>query len=84
MKIKNNHLTILEIEKNQAEQRLKQQINTVRVIVDNLDLRMQKGEELFDSDGLQGNGVYLDSYLNKVVAYQRSIEQFKRHLEKQQ
>lgn len=78
----NVHLMVLESEKTQAEIRLKDQIRSIRNTLDNLESKLESGDLLYESDGLQGNGVYIDSYLNKLVAYQRSIEQFKLHLDK--
>ena len=68
---------IIESERSQAEIRLKNQIETIKTIISNLERKIENNETIYDSDGLQASGVYLDSYLNKLVAYQRAIEQFK-------
>lgn len=78
----NNNLMILEIEKEQAELRLKDQIKSIRYVLDNLESKLNNNESLYESDGLQGNVVWIDIYLSKIAAYEKSIERFKAHLEK--
>ncbi|MCY9311684.1 hypothetical protein MOF23_22390 [Bacillus inaquosorum] len=81
--MENNYLMILKTEKEQAELKVKQQINTIRNIIDNLESKIENKELLYESEGLQGNGNHLDTYLSKLMAYQRSIEQFEKYIESQ-
>lgn len=74
----NNDLLVLETEKNQAEIRLKDQIESIRNILDNLEYKLNNNHTLYDSDGLQGNGNYIDVYLSKIVVYEKAIERFKK------
>ncbi|PDY14136.1 hypothetical protein COO16_04010 [Bacillus pseudomycoides] len=73
----NSKLMILEAEKKQAKMRLKDQIKSVRYILDNLESKLEKNEQLYESDGMQGNATNIDIYLSKMVAYERAIELFK-------
>lgn len=78
----NNNLMILETEKEQTKLRLKEQIRSIRYSLDNLESKLDNGEHLYDSDGLQGNGAQIDTYLVKLVAYERAIQLFNRSLNK--
>ncbi|MCY8539420.1 hypothetical protein [Bacillus haynesii] len=73
----NNNLVVLETEKERAALRLKDQIRSIRDALDNLESKISNNQDLYDSDGLQGNGVYIDVYLSKVVSYTREIERLK-------
>ncbi|MBN7742690.1 hypothetical protein JYA35_08805 [Bacillus velezensis] len=75
LKLKNTNLMILEAERDQAKSRLVSQIETIKNTIANLERKIENNETLYDQDGLQSSGVYLDSYLNKLTAYQRAIEQ---------
>jgi len=82
MTIENNHLMILEVEKERAEIQLKDQLSSIRRMIDNLELKLENGDHthLYTSDGLQGNGGNIDIYLNQLVTYNRAIELFKKQL----
>ncbi|MCY9226029.1 hypothetical protein MOF11_13445 [Bacillus haynesii] len=73
----NNNLVVLETEKERAALRLKDQIRSIRDALDNLESKISNNQDLYDSDGLHGNGVYIDVYLSKVVSYTREIERLK-------
>ncbi|MCY8063861.1 hypothetical protein MOB58_14120 [Bacillus spizizenii] len=75
LKLKNTNLMILEAERDQAKSRLVSQIETIKNTIANLERKIENNETLYDQDGLQSSGVNLDSYLNKLTAYQRAIEQ---------
>ncbi|MCY7767097.1 hypothetical protein MOC02_07900 [Bacillus inaquosorum] len=77
----NNNLMILEAEKERAELRLKEQIKSIRNALESLEYKLNNNQSLYASDGIQGNGVYLDAYLSKLVAYEDAIKRFKAHLE---
>ncbi|MEC4033173.1 hypothetical protein [Bacillus subtilis] len=77
----NNNLMILEAEKERAELRLKEQIKSIRNALDNLEYKLNNNYSLYNSDGLQGNGVCLDVYLNKLVVYEEAVKRFKSHLD---
>lgn len=66
---------ILEAERDQAKSRLVSQIKTIKNIITNLERKIENNETLYDEDGLQASGVYLDTYLSKLTTYQRAIEQ---------
>ena len=76
------NLMILKSEQEQAKNRLKQQITTVRNIIDGLEKRID-GEDsyIYASSGLQGNSSSIDIYLNQYVAYTRAIELFEREFD---
>ncbi|WP_459231608.1 hypothetical protein [Bacillus velezensis] len=73
--MKNANLMILEAERDQAKSRLVSQIKTIKNIISNLERKIENNEPLYDEDGLQSSGVYIDAYLSKLTAYQRAIEQ---------
>ncbi|MCY0092190.1 MULTISPECIES: hypothetical protein [Bacillus amyloliquefaciens group] len=73
--MKNANLMILEAERDQAKKKLVSQIKTIKNIVANLERKIENNETLYDEDGLQASGVYLDAYLSKLTTYQRAIEQ---------
>ncbi|MFV4887539.1 hypothetical protein RY279_19040 [Bacillus velezensis] len=75
LKLKNTNLMILEAERDQAKSRLVSQIKTIKNIITNLERKIENNETLYDEDGLQASGVYLDTYLSKLTTYQRAIEQ---------
>ncbi|MDW0355668.1 hypothetical protein GGC02_10180 [Bacillus velezensis] len=75
LKLKNTNLMILEAERDQAKSRLVSQIKTVKNIISNLERKIENNETLYDEDGLQSSGVYIDAYLSKLTTYQRAIEQ---------
>jgi len=79
----NNQLTVLEIERDQNEQKLRDQIRSIRSRLDNLERKLDNKEDLYDADGLQGNGNSVDMYLAKVVTYGYAIERFKKLFDKQ-
>lgn len=80
----NNQLMILKTEKEQAEMSLRQQINTLRTILNNTEKRLDNGEVIYGSEGFQGNGVQFDVTISKIGAYTRAIEQFEKYVEKQE
>ncbi|WEY79857.1 hypothetical protein P5667_12050 [Bacillus velezensis] len=73
--MKNTNLMILEAERDQAKSRLVSQIKTIKNIISNLERKIENNETLYDEDGLQSSGVYIDAYLSKLTTYQRAIEQ---------
>lgn len=75
LKLKNTNLMILEAERDQAKSRLVSQIETIKNTIANLERKIENNETLYDQGGLQASGIYLDSYLNKLTAYERAIEQ---------
>jgi hypothetical protein len=66
-------MTILEIEEEKTKFRLVEQIKSLRRTLDSLERKLENNEELYDSDGTQGNGLSVDSNLSKLVAYRRAI-----------
>lgn len=78
--IENTNLLILETEKECVERRLEDQIRVVRSILDNLESKLKNNQQLYISDGLQGNVNGVDIQLVQLVAYNRGIELVKRQL----
>lgn len=68
-------LILMDAEKQQAEIRLAAQIKSIKNTLNNLELRVSKGEDISESEGLQGNGDILDVYLTKLATYQKVIKQ---------
>lgn len=79
----NHQLLVLETEQEHTEMRLRQQIESMRTTLNNLERKLDKDDTIYDSDGFQGNATFLDMYVVKYATYQRSIEQFKKHLERE-
>lgn len=76
MKIEST-LMMMEAEKEQSEIRVLDQIKTLRNVLDSLESKIKDGKDVYESDGLQGNGDYLDVYLTKLVTYTKVIKQVK-------
>lgn len=69
-----NRLFILETERAQAKKRLEDQISSIRRELTNLEMKLNSDNRLYLSDGLQGNGSFIDTYLAQLVAYDRAID----------
>ncbi|KOS61495.1 hypothetical protein FJQ98_16360 [Lysinibacillus agricola] len=74
---KESTLMMMEAERDQAELRVLAQINSLRNTLNNLENVIKNGEAISESQGLQGNGDYLDIYLTKLITYNKVIEQVK-------
>lgn len=70
----NNHLLVLQVEKEAIERQLKEKIKSLRYTLDNLEAKLDNKEKLYGSEGLQGDAVYLDVAVNKIATYDRGIE----------
>jgi hypothetical protein len=79
----NRNLIILEAEREQAKIRLENQISSIRNMLDNLESKLKGNEQLYISDGLQGNGSNIDKHLAQLATYDRAIELFNRELNKE-
>lgn len=78
MAFKNENLKILEVEREHAQTRLVNQISSIRNMLDNLESKLNNNQELYISDGLQGDGANIDKYLAQLVTYSRAIGIFYR------
>lgn len=74
---KETTLMMMAAERQQAEIRVLALINSLRNTLNNLEDRIKNGEELSESQGLQGNGDHLDVHLTKLVTYDKVIAQVK-------
>jgi transcriptional regulator with XRE-family HTH domain len=76
------NLKILETEREQVKVRLENQISIARNTLEKLESKLKNGQELYILDGLQESGSNIDKCLAQLVTYDRSIELFKRELNK--
>ena len=68
---------IAETEKAQLKVMLIEQIQLIRNMLDNLELKLRNNETLHASEGLQGNGVYLDSLVAQIAIYEKMLDRIK-------
>ncbi|ASB89348.1 MULTISPECIES: hypothetical protein [Bacillales] len=78
----NRNLVILEAEREQAKMRLENEISSIRNMLDNLESKLKNNQQLYISDGLQGNGSNIDKHLAQLATYDRAIELFNRQFSK--
>ncbi|MGN7329761.1 hypothetical protein [Bacillus altitudinis] len=72
---KENTLEILKTEKELAMRKLEDKITSVKRSLNNLELMIKNDNQcLFASEGLQGNTIDIDIYLNQVITFNRAIE----------
>lgn len=78
--MENRNIFVLETEREQVKRRLEAQISTIRSTLDYLENKLKNNQELYISDGLQGNGGNIDIYLAQLIAYNRGIEILERQI----
>lgn len=78
----NRNLVILVTEKEQVKMQLANQITSIRNVLEGLESKLKNNQDLYISDGLQGNGANIDKLLAQLVTYNRSIEIFNRQFSK--
>lgn len=66
-------LVKVEAEKVLIESELKDKLKRAKRILESLHTRVENGDEIFESDGLQSLGVDIDSLKSRLVSYNQFI-----------
>ena len=80
----NNHLLVLQVEKEAVERQLKEKIKSLRYTLDNLEAKLDNKEKIYGSEGLQGDAVYLDVAVNRIATYDRAIDKLEAMVEEEE
>ncbi|PYE51587.1 hypothetical protein HUB98_06115 [Paenibacillus barcinonensis] len=71
------NLMIMRTEKQNTLLKLNDHLNSVRNKIESLQSKVDNSEVLYESDGLQGNAVFIDTCISKLIVYDRAIAQYK-------
>ncbi|MEC2463873.1 chromosome segregation protein [Bacillus cereus] len=66
-------LVKVEAEKKLVESELKDKLQSAKRKIESLHTRVENGDEIFESDGLQGLGVDIDTLKSRLVSYNQFI-----------